>query len=73
MARTTVGSALVGTGQYNGLLVMLFRDSPECGDVGLCVVEPGMCGLERFEAPGLMPSLFFNVAGRLLGESSMCG
>jgi hypothetical protein len=65
-ARTTVGSAFVGTGQYNGLRVTSLRiSSPvraEVGDVGLSVVEPTVSAFDRFEAFRLILVFFLSVA-----------
>lgn len=60
-ARTTVGSALVGTGQYKGLRVISLRGSLWL-DVGLSVVEPIVSAFERFDALRLMLVFFLSVA-----------
>ena len=59
--RTTVGSALVGTGQYNGLRVISLRGSSWL-DVGLSVVEPNVSAFERLDAVRLTLFFFLSVA-----------
>jgi hypothetical protein len=62
MLRTTVGSALVGTGQYNGLRETSFFCSPIRGDVGLTVVELAVSAFDCLDSARRMLVFFFNVA-----------
>jgi len=62
IARTTVGSAFVGTGQYNGLFAASFFFPSRRGDVGLGGSDASAFG--RFDRPRLMLSLFLRVAWR---------
>ena len=62
IARTTVGSALVGTGQYNGFFVTSFLCPSRRGDVGLDGI--GVLAFERLKGPGLTLSFFLRVAWR---------
>jgi hypothetical protein len=57
-----VGSALVGTGQYNGLRETSFFCSPIRGDVGLTVVELAVSAFDCLDSARRMLVFFFNVA-----------
>ena len=57
-----MGSELVGTGQYSGLLETSFLCSPRRGEAGLMVVELVVSAFDTLDSARRMLVFFFNVA-----------